>query len=56
MVESIPNPIHVFDQRGGHGKLFCAFSCPVNCVVGGFEEVRIQMLKLGRSHSSGGKA
>jgi hypothetical protein len=33
-----------------------AFSGPVNCVVGGFEEVRIQMLKLGHSHSSGGKA
>jgi hypothetical protein len=33
-----------------------AFSWPVNCVVGDFEEVRIQMLKLGHSHSGGGKA
>ena len=33
----------------------CAFPCPVNCVVGGFEEVRIQMLTLGHSHSSSGK-
>ena len=33
-------------------KLFCAFSYPVNCVVGGFGEVRIQMLTLG--HYSGG--
>jgi DNA-binding transcriptional LysR family regulator len=30
----------------------CAFSCLINCAVGGF----VQMLKLGHSHSSGGKA
>jgi hypothetical protein len=49
----------LFAQRSSvcdFGNYFCAFSCPVNCVVGGFEEVRIQMLKLGHSHSSGGKA
>jgi hypothetical protein len=38
------------------GKLFYAFSCTVNCVVGAFEELRIQILKLAPSHSSGGKA
>jgi hypothetical protein len=26
---------------------FCTFSCPVNCAERSFEEVRIQMLKLG---------
>ncbi len=30
--------------------LACAFSCPVNCEVGGSEEVRIQMLGLSDAH------
>ena len=28
-------------------EIILRFSCPVNCVIGGFEAVRIQTLKLG---------
>jgi hypothetical protein len=31
------------------------FSGSVNCVIGGFEKARIQMLALGHLHSSGGR-